>query len=31
MLFFVRDGVAAPTIDRNTLRYIWIEAGFDKG
>ncbi|HEX9161869.1 MAG TPA: hypothetical protein VF980_09200 [Thermoanaerobaculia bacterium] len=30
-LLFVRDAIAARTIDRNTLRYIWIEAGFDKG
>jgi hypothetical protein len=28
VLLFLRD---ARTMDRNTLRYIWTEAGFDRG
>ena len=30
-LLFLRDAIATRTTDRNTLRYIWTEAGFDKG
>jgi hypothetical protein len=30
-LLFVRDIVATRAHDANTLRYIWTEAGFDKG
>ena len=29
-LIFVRDVIGTRTLDRNTLRYIWIEAGFDR-
>jgi hypothetical protein len=31
MLLFVRDALQARTFDGNTLRYLWIEAGFDHG
>lgn len=30
-LLFVRYALQAKTLDRNTLRYLWIEAGFDQG
>jgi hypothetical protein len=30
-LLFVRYAMTAGTLDRNTLRYLWIEAGFDSG
>jgi len=30
-LLFVRYAMSAKTLDRNTLRYLWIEAGFDSG
>jgi hypothetical protein len=30
VLLFLRDAVGTRTVDRNTLRYIWTEAGFDK-
>jgi hypothetical protein len=30
-LLFVRYAMSAGTLDRNTLRYLWIEAGFDSG
>lgn len=29
-LLFLRDLVVTRTVDRNTLRYIWTEAGFDR-
>jgi len=29
VLLFVRYALGARTLDRNTLRYLWIEAGFD--
>jgi hypothetical protein len=31
LLLFLRYAVAAGTLDRNTLRYLWIDAGFDQG
>lgn len=31
VLLFVRDAIGCRTLDRNTLRYIWTEAGFDRG
>lgn len=31
LLLFLRYAVAAGTLDRNTLRYLWIEAAFDQG
>jgi len=31
VLLFLRYAVAAGTLDRNTLRYLWNEAGFDMG
>ena len=30
-LLFLRDVIGSRTLDRSTLRYIWTEAGFDKG
>lgn len=30
-LLFLRYALGARTLDRNTLRYLWIEAGFDSG
>lgn len=30
-LLFLRDAAGCRTLDRNTLRYIWTEAGFDRG
>ncbi len=30
-LLFLRNAVAARTLDPNTLRYLWIEASFDHG
>lgn len=30
-LLFLRYAMATRTMDRNTLRYLWIEAGFDAG
>ncbi|HUP49540.1 MAG TPA: hypothetical protein VNA04_12200 [Thermoanaerobaculia bacterium] len=30
-LIFLRDAIGTGTADRNTLRYIWTEAGFDRG
>jgi hypothetical protein len=30
-LLFLRDALVTRTVDANTLRYIWTEAGFDKG
>lgn len=30
LLLFLRYAVGAHTFDRNTLRYLWIEAGFDQ-
>lgn len=30
LLLFVRYALGARTLDRNTLRYLWIEAGFDQ-
>ena len=30
LLLFLRDAAGNRTLDRNTLRYIWTEAGFDK-
>jgi hypothetical protein len=30
-LLFLRDAIATRTLDANTLRYIWTEAGFDRG
>lgn len=30
VLLFLRNAVALRTADRNTLRYLWIEAAFDK-
>ena len=30
VLLFLRDAVGNRTLDRNTLRYIWTETGFDK-
>lgn len=30
LLVFVRDAAGTATLDRNTLRYIWTEAGFAK-
>ncbi|HUP90261.1 MAG TPA: hypothetical protein VM100_12960 [Longimicrobiales bacterium] len=30
-LVFARDVIATRTTDANTLRYIWIEAGFERG
>jgi hypothetical protein len=29
VLLFIRYAIGARTFDRNTLRYLWIEAGFD--
>ena len=29
-LLFLRDAIGSRTTDRNTLRYIWTEAGFDR-
>jgi hypothetical protein len=29
VLLFIRYAIAARTLDKNTLRYLWIEAGFD--
>ena len=29
-LLFLRNAIASRTADRNTLRYLWIDAGFDK-
>jgi hypothetical protein len=31
MMIFARNAMLAGTFDRNTLRYLWIEAGFDHG
>ena len=31
LLLFIRYALGARTLDRNTLRYLWIEAGFDSG
>ena len=31
LLLFVRYALEARTLDANTLRYLWIEAGFDQG
>ncbi len=31
VLLFLRDAIASRTLDANTLRYIWTEAGFDRG
>jgi hypothetical protein len=31
LLLFLRYAVAAGTLDRNTLRYLWIQAAFDRG
>ena len=31
VLVFLRDALGTRTADPNTLRYIWIEAGFDRG
>ena len=31
VLLFIRYAVGARTFDANTLRYLWIEAGFDQG
>lgn len=30
-LLFLRNAIGSRTTDRNTLRYLWIEAGFDQG
>jgi hypothetical protein len=30
VLLFLRDAIGLRTLDANTLRYIWTEAGFDK-
>jgi hypothetical protein len=30
-LLFIRFWMSAGTLDRNTLRYLWIEAGYDSG
>jgi len=30
-LLFLRYAMSAKTLDRNTLHYLWIEAGFDSG
>ncbi|MCU1348909.1 MAG: hypothetical protein JWO56_1939 [Acidobacteria bacterium] len=30
-LLFLRNALGSRTSDRNTLRYLWIEAGFDQG
>lgn len=30
-LLFLRDAIGTRALDGNTLRYIWTEAGFDKG
>jgi hypothetical protein len=30
-LLFARNALAARARDQNTLRYLWIEAGFDSG
>ncbi len=30
VLLFLRDAIATRTVDAGTLRYIWIEAGFDR-
>ena len=30
-LLFLRDAIATRTLDATTLRYIWTEAGFDRG
>lgn len=29
LLLFLRNAIGSQTVDRNTLRYLWIEAGFD--
>lgn len=31
VLLFTRDAIVTRTLDANTLRYIWTEAGFDRG
>jgi hypothetical protein len=31
VLLFIRYALGARTLDANTLRYLWIEAGFDQG
>jgi hypothetical protein len=31
LLLFTRYAFGSRTLDRNTLRYLWIEAGFDQG
>jgi hypothetical protein len=31
VLLFLRDAAGTRTLDANTLRYIWTEAGFDRG
>jgi hypothetical protein len=31
VLLFLRDATGTRTLDANTLRYIWTEAGFDRG
>ncbi|HET7712617.1 MAG TPA: hypothetical protein VFL80_11860 [Thermoanaerobaculia bacterium] len=31
LLVFLKHGLAARTLDGNTLRYLWIEASFDSG
>ncbi len=31
VLLFLRYAAGAGTLDRNTLRYLWIESGFDQG
>ena len=31
LLLFARDAIGCRTLDPNTLRYIWTEAGFDRG
>src|ERR1051326_3921183 len=31
VLLFIRYAIGAGTLDANTLRYLWLEAGFDSG
>ena len=31
VLLFLRDAIGTRALDANTLRYLWIEAGFDSG